>query len=209
MTHDAAIELLPWLINGSLDGEERDAVADHATSCVICRRELDELEVLQQSVETLASRGVSPEPDMRRINARIDAQLQRESRGNALIAAWRRFSSSRWRLAFAVQTAVLVIVVGVVLMPAEPEPQFTTMTSAEELPAGHYLRVVFDPTLDDVAIAGIVETNGLSVFTGPTDRGVITLRFGDALAADERDSALASMRGDARVLFAEPVRRVN
>ena len=83
------------------------------------------------------------------------------------------------------------------------------MTSAEELPAGHYLRVVFDPTLDDVAIAGIVETNGLSVFTGPTDRGVITLRFGDALAADERDSALASMRGDARVLFAEPVRRVN
>jgi len=205
MTHDAAIELLPWLINGSLDDEEREAVAGHAASCVICRRELDELEVLQQSVETLASRTETPVPDMRRINARIDAQLQRESRGHALVAAWREFSSNRLRLAFAVQTAALIIVVGVVLLPREPEPLFTTLTSSEAMPAGHYLRVVFDPTVAESDVADMLRTNRLSVAAGPSDRGVFTLRFADVVGASDREAVLADMQGDSRILFAQSV----
>lgn len=205
MTHEAAIELLPWLINGSLDDEEHGAVTDHAASCVICRRELDELEVLQQSVVALASRTEAAEPDMRRINARIDAQLQHESRGNSLVAAWREFSSSRLRLAFAIQTAALIAVVGVLLLPREPEPVFTTLTSTETIPAGHYLRVVFDPTVADGDVTGMLRTNRLSVVAGPSERGVFTLRFADAVTASEREVVLADMQGDSRILFAQPV----
>ena len=50
MSHDECVELLPWLVNDSLQGRERQAVQAHATSCIICRRELAELEVLQHSI---------------------------------------------------------------------------------------------------------------------------------------------------------------
>lgn len=35
-------ELLPWLLNGSLEGEEREAVTGHLRGCEVCRGELEE-----------------------------------------------------------------------------------------------------------------------------------------------------------------------
>ena len=40
MTCDQAIELLPWLLNGTLDAAERDEVRRHLTSCESCRQAL-------------------------------------------------------------------------------------------------------------------------------------------------------------------------
>lgn len=42
MTHDEAVELLPWLANGSLGEVERATLLAHLASCEACRRELDE-----------------------------------------------------------------------------------------------------------------------------------------------------------------------
>jgi anti-sigma factor RsiW len=204
-----AVELLPWFVNESLDPEERDAVAEHASSCVICRRELDELQVLYQSVAAIAAATDVPEPDMRRINARIDAQLRSEQRENALVTAWRKFSSNRLRLAFAVQTAALIVVVGVLLLPREPDPVFGTLTTAEPLPAGHFVRVVFGPTVTDDEVSGLLSANGLTVFSGPTDRGVMTLQFADTASFDERTVITATLQSDGRILFAQSVEGAN
>lgn len=209
MTHDEAVELLPWLVNGSLDEIEHGAVKEHASSCVICRRELNELEVVQASIAALGEHTDVPEPDMRRINARIDAHLASASRGSQWLDAWRKFSTGRWQLAFAVQTAALVVVVGVLLIPREPTPEFTTLSTVESLPAGHYLRVVFDPTLPEVDLSGIIDANGLSVAAGPSNRGVVTLRFAETALASEREATLQSMQNDDRVLFAQPVEGAN
>ena len=43
VSHQQAAELLPWLVNDSLDAGEKENVLEHALACVICRRELDEL----------------------------------------------------------------------------------------------------------------------------------------------------------------------
>jgi anti-sigma factor RsiW len=40
MTCDQAIELLPWLLNGTLDAAERDEVRRHLASCESCRQAL-------------------------------------------------------------------------------------------------------------------------------------------------------------------------
>lgn len=205
MTHEEAIELLPWLVNGSLDDEEREIVAAHATSCVTCRRELGELEVLGQSINLLGSQHEPPAPDMRRINRMIDAQLEAASPGRALADAWRRFSDSRWRVAFAVQSLVVVVAAGVLLLPREQEPLYTTLSNTEQLPAGQYLRVVFDPTLAPPEVDDILRANRLTVMAGPSARGVVTLRFADGVAQPERDATMARMQSDARVLFAQPV----
>ena len=145
LPHDQASELLPWLANGTLDAGERDAVRAHARNCVHCRRELDDLQALAAAIAP-ADAEYLPVPDMRRINARIDAELERERRGPALLGAVKRFAGSPWRLAFAVQTVVVIALAAVLLRPPAPEPGYTTISNPPSLPAGDYLRVVFDRT---------------------------------------------------------------
>jgi len=42
MSCQTTIELLPWLLNGSLEPEEREAVRSHVSGCETCRAELAE-----------------------------------------------------------------------------------------------------------------------------------------------------------------------
>lgn len=195
--------MLPWLVNNSLQGSELDAVQAHAKSCIICRRELAELEALQESIRSATV--MAPAPDMRRINARIDAQLQRASRGRDMLAATRRFFGSPWRAAFAAQSLLLVVIATLWIQAGTDEPQFRTLTTTERLPAGHYLRVVFDPNLEPESIDAMLADAGLGVAAGPTERGVVTLRFADATAETVRARVIEAMQSDPRVLFVQPV----
>lgn len=207
MSHEDAIELLPWLVNESLQDGERDAVRAHAASCIICRRELAELEVLQESIHAMAAE--APEPDMRRINARIDAQLERETRGLNLLAGLFKLFASPWRVAFAAQSVLLVAIATLWLQAGPGEPNFRTLSTAETLPAGNYLRVVFNPTLDQAAIDALLAGTGLSVASGPSERGVVTLRFAGTVGAGDRAAVTEALQKDARVLFVQPVAAVD
>jgi anti-sigma factor RsiW len=48
--HGEANELLPWLVNGTLDGLERTRVERHVAECVACSHEVDDLRALQATV---------------------------------------------------------------------------------------------------------------------------------------------------------------
>lgn len=205
MTHDLAIELLPWLVNGSLDPDEREAVQLHTVSCIICRRELAELRMLHEAIGNAEAEIEVPAPDMRRINARIDSQLENASRVGAWLAAARRLFGSPWRIAFVAQTIALLVVAVVWPRPEETQPVFQTLTTAEVLPAGHYLRVVLDPRIELAEVSGLLNANSLTVASGPSQRGVITLRFADGVADEERNAIINTIREDVQVLFAEPV----
>lgn len=204
LSHDEAIELLPWLVNGSLDAEERHAVGAHASDCVICRREFAELTALDAAIRSSATD--VPAPDMRGINARIDARLERQTIGARIFAAVRNGLRSPWRIAFAVQTVALVVVVGLFLQAQRSAPEFTTLTTPATLPPGHYVRVVFDPTFETTAVTSLLVEFELRAVAGPSERGVYTLQFAESAGSGEREAAIAALRNDNRVLFAQPVR---
>lgn len=48
-------ELLPWVANDSLEGEERRVVETHLASCLACRRELDRLRELRREVQQVSA----------------------------------------------------------------------------------------------------------------------------------------------------------
>ena len=172
MTHEQAIELLPWFVNESLDAGEHEAVQAHASSCVICRREIEELEVLQRSIREAPVLEEMPAVDMRRINARIDAQLERDTLPLRLLATmrdWLHSAAGSGRL------------------------------------AGEKAAQPVDPTVDESGVTALFESSGLMLVSGPSERGVITLRFADDTDGDERDDIVRKMREDRRVLFAEAV----
>ncbi len=207
MQHDDAITLLPWLVNGTLDAREHEAVRAHAAGCVICRRELEALEDMRLAIAASAGAVPLPGPDMRRINARIDAELARESPGRALLGRVRAWAANPWRVAFALQTAMLMVLGVFLLRPAVMEDApYTTLTVPESLAEGQYLRVIFTPELDGDTLDALLAAHGLKLATGPSARGVYTLRFPHAVGAAERAAALAALEHDARVLFVQAVR---
>lgn len=208
LTHDRAVELLPWLANGTLEPGERDAVREHSRSCVICRREIEALDAFaERAANSAAIDGAAdePAPDMRRINARIDALLERERRGSALLEALRGLAANRWRTAFALQSLVLAAVAAAWLVGREPAAEYTTLTTPERLGEGDYLRVVFDPGVDAASLGALLEDQGLVVAAGPSARGVYTLGFEAPQDPVGRDAVQAALAADPRVLFVQPV----
>lgn len=47
-------DLLPWYVNGSLEGDELRAVEQHLRSCLVCRREVEELRELRGEMQRAA-----------------------------------------------------------------------------------------------------------------------------------------------------------
>ena len=45
--HQAAEELLPWFVNGTLDGDDLALVEQHLGECARCQHEIDSLRELQ------------------------------------------------------------------------------------------------------------------------------------------------------------------
>ncbi len=205
LPHEHAMEMLPWLINDSLLGDERAAVLDHAQSCVMCRREIKSLEDLRDSIDSLSSPVPIPAPDMRNINARIDKLINRQNWARRSISWIGEFFASPWRAAYVAQSVLLVVLAAVLLWPATRDTEYTMLTQASDLADGHYVRVVFSPDLTNANLKELLDDLELRIVAGPSDRGVYTLATENSIVIAERDAALASLLEKRNVLFAQPV----
>ncbi len=207
VSHEQAAELLPWLVNDLLVDKEKETVLEHARSCVICRRDLDDLEQLRDSIISASSLKPIPAPDMRSINARIDALIDRQNRGRVLIARLREVFVSPWQVAFVAQSVLLVVLASLLLWPGPRDAEFTTLTQPHVLPDGHYVRVVFSPELTQSEFIELLDNLELKIFDGPSSRGVYTLGVAKAMSVHDHDKLVAELQGDPSVLFAQPVNR--
>jgi hypothetical protein len=70
--HDKAWELLPWLVNGTLAGQERAEVETHVRTCLPCRRELKEQLMLRAAVHESAVLDRSPQQGFDALMRRVD-----------------------------------------------------------------------------------------------------------------------------------------
>jgi hypothetical protein len=226
LSHQEASLLLPWYLNGSLSGQERDAVQAHARHCISCRRDLEQQTALERALEAGAAASLPPEPNVVALRAR--ALMRRHPRVSAAAAgagvravasgsepvtglAWllrplEALRAQRPRFA-AVSLGILALglagVLTVMLLPRQ-EPAFVTLTEPVQLPAGRYLRIVLHPDAGPDQAASLARRAGLSIAAGPTGRGVYTL------AADQNDEALwnaarIALEQEADVLFVQGI----
>ncbi len=205
VSHEQAVELLPWLVNDSLDQQEKEAVLEHAHACVICRRELHNLNQLRDSISHASSTSPIPESDMRNINARIDALINRQNRGRELLSRLREVFDSPWRIAFAAQSIVLLVLATVLLWPEPRGAEFTTLTRPENLPDGQYIRVVFSPELQQTELTTLLDEFDLMIVDGPSNRGVYTLSVANTISGQDSAMLASSLQDDPSVFFAQPV----
>jgi hypothetical protein len=213
--HDAA-QLLPWFVTGRLDAQEAARVEAHLAACPGCRLDLEHERALHDVVRRDDHTSA---PDAAQGFQKLMARIGETERAwpgppptpHQPVAA-RRVRAPRWVAAAVLAHALALAIVGAALWRQADrieEAPFRTLTtdSASSASATAHLRVVFAPGTTTQELAGILDMIDARIVDGPSPAGAYAL----ALATGAPDAAklretLATLRADARVIFAEPLR---
>ncbi len=209
MNHDEAFRLLPWLVNGTLTGAERDRVEGHVRDCLACRAELRGQQALREGVRRLPDLHVSAEQGFAALAERLEPRVPPGARGaddhsaaTHARPAHRVWSVSR-RLALA---AGVVLAVGAALWAGYLErterlPAYRTLTTPNA-GAGVRIDVVFAAGVSEKDLRDVVTGIGGTLVAGPTALGRYTIRLENQPDDAEVDALIARLQRDPRVRFA-------
>lgn len=202
MTHEEAWDLIPWLVNDSIDPLQRTRLAQHVDGCAHCQGELRSQRVLLQAMNAGPQVEAMPRASLQKLWARLDADAMPPPVPAG--PTWRqRLGSLSWMVA---GTACLVLLLGAsvlaLLRPGDPPAAaYRTVTDPAATPAHAGIRAVFAGDLRMSELQALLESTGLHIVAGPSASGVYTL---DAAADGDAGAALAALRAHPAVRFAEP-----
>ena len=187
--HKVADALLPWFVNGTLEGEELAFVRSHVHGCAQCRSAVDWLRELHAAC-IVASDSPQASRAARRLQGHLDVP-----RYAARPAAKR---ATRWALAVA---AAAVVGIGTAWIAGVGSPPLyhTLGASDASAPVHASIVVVFDPATTEFELRRIVRSAGGRIVDGPTQTNAYVL---DVPLA-QRPQALAMLRGERAVMLAE------
>ena len=223
LEHERAWRLLPWLANGTLEGEELATLLDHLKRCRTCLDELRFLPELRAALE--ADVGEIPAADavLGRVFERIDdyeagagpaAGRRRDRRPAGAGTAERRSGIAGGRrlwipAVLAAQAAAIVLLAAALLLtpPEPPGAVFQTLSSPHEPlhrpaqpPLSQLTLVLADGALE-AELRELVRGVGGEIVAGPSILGAYTV----ALAPGSRlDEALDDLRRRPAVALVQP-----
>jgi hypothetical protein len=196
------VDLLPWYLNGTLGGRERQRVDGHVRECSSCRDELAKERRIYEEMAVAPSVEYMPAPSLKRLQAAIngrDAEL-RPSRPAAVgrLLAWRGLAAA---------IVVAAVTVGFLIANRWGQShgaEYHTVTTPTAHPQGEVIRAVFAPTITLVDLQGMLAEAQLRIISGPTEAGVYSLA---ATSRRPVSLSLALLRNHAEVRFAESTER--
>jgi hypothetical protein len=213
--HPEVWELLPWYVNGTLEGPELERVAARVSSCPSCQEELARCRELAAAIQGEPEPAWSASPGrLLRLHARIDAFERSESerwwsslRGK--IDRWFALTppTIRWALAAEAMLVVLLAVVVTWQAMSPTRAAYRTLSSetARPSPHGGDLRVVFAGDMTEQELRELLGRLEAQIVDGPSPTGVYTLRLSPAgRAEDQTRIALETLRMSPKVRLAEP-----
>jgi len=196
--HKVADVLLPWFVNGTLEGDELAFVERHVRDCPQCQQEVGWLRELHAAC--VAAEDV-PEASKAARGLRRKLDAPRTARSG--IARWRlRWGSSspepRWAIAGALAAFVAL---GTVWFAGTEGPALYRTLGAHNAtaPENGTLVVVFDPATTESDLRRIVRSAGARIVDGPMQTNAYVLDVPSA----RRDQALQTLRAERAVMLAE------
>ena len=200
LTHERAFELLPWLVNGTLQAAERDVVEQHARTCIVCRRELREQQRLATAVRAQPAVHVSAQAGLDELDRMLGAGAQ-EARA---AASYRhRYLALRpFAVAAAAGVALLAFLLWLTPLP-QPGPEAYSTLATPPSEGAVLIDVVFAQQTTAAEIGALLGEVGGEIVAGPSAVGRYSVRLaGSALDDAAVDRALATLSSDPRVRFA-------
>jgi hypothetical protein len=197
LDHDAVYDLLPWLVNGSLAAAERDGAELHVRSCIVCRRELKELERLRAAVRSQPTLHLSAEGGL----DQLQRQLDRETARRPVHRAARYAPFFR----FAAVATVGVAFLGVLLWLAPNVQNQLGYTTLATQPDGQRAQIdlIFDRQTAVADIQALLQTVDGEIVAGPSELGRYGVRVrGGSVTDTEVTALIEKLAHDPRVRFA-------
>ena len=224
--HRRVCELLPWYVNGSLAGRERETVEVHLGGCPRCQAEE---RACRQAAEAVSGAGeVAPSPHPAQFQRLLERVEQEErAQGGGWLSSVRSLLGATprpLRGALVAQAAVILLLVGMVAwgarrpLPAAPAPPaapagpvlYRTLSDPAARPAHSVrLRLMFSPKSTEREIRDLLLGVHGEITAGPSPLGIYTVEVpvetpqGTA-AGDPAKVLLARLRSEPQVVFAEP-----
>lgn len=205
LPHRRIWELIPWVVNGSADAAERQAVEEHLRGCSDCRDEYAFQSRLHAGIAAEApdAAAADAQDGLRRLLARIDA-------GSAAVAApapARRFRPGARALlaAVVVQAIGLALFAALLLQRERGEARYETLTHVPERGAPAAIRLVPAPALTLAELQALLAAQKLHVVESNPTGAIFGLAFDEAATPETVAAAVERLRANRGVLLAEPI----
>jgi anti-sigma factor RsiW len=196
--HKVADVLLPWFVNGTLEGEELVFVQRHLEECVRCRQEVEWLRELRAAcIAGEAMPGASAA--FRNLRRELDEPTKGRDSLARLRRSWSRVRLwSRWTI--AVQFAV-IIGLGTLLLSGTDGPAVYRTLAARTAgaPATGSLVVVFDPAITEAEVRRILRDARARIVDGPTQANAYVLE----VPPGQTDQAAQTLRRERAAVLVE------
>ncbi len=203
MSHEDAWELLPWLANNSLQGDELHAVLEHLKSCGACRDELRFLPELRLVSDQVRPEAPPSSTVSQKLSSRIEAHEQdRRPWIHKTSETLRRRAMSGEGLPFLLAQAALIVLLVGGMWWTRPEPAFQTLSQAAPAAESvHYLRLIFEDSTPAAELRDLLLELEATVVSGPSSLGAYVVRVP---AKDGLDEEITALRLREEVTFVEP-----
>ena len=196
--HQSVQSLLPWYVNGTLQGEELALVQAHIAQCPRCQADT----AWQQAVRASPpATGQAAEGEVDRqwaaLSRRLTPDRSRAPRWYFVLGAWLR---PRWvPLALGLQGATLVAALTLAWWVAASRDDYRALGNAPPTggPAANAL-VVFRPTASEMQIRNALRASRAQLVGGPTATDAYLLHLSPLTS-----EALARLRAESAVLRVE------
>jgi hypothetical protein len=198
--HKVAHVLLPWLVNGTLKGDELAFVQRHLDECQDCRHEVEWLRELHAAcIAGEATPGASVA--FRNLRRELEApRVGRDSMGrlHQLRARTRRW----WQWAIAAEFAVIVVLGSLLLTSTDRPALYRTLGAGNAgTPATGSLVVVFDPATSVADVQRILRSAGARIVDGPTQANAYVLE----VPVGQTTRAARAIKSERATLLVEPL----
>ena len=197
--HKVADVLLPWLVNGTLEGDELAFVQQHVAVCARCQREVEWLREFHEAcVAGEAEPNASTSAAFRSLRRKLEAR-PKKPRILPGFNRW-RIGSSWTRWVIAAQLAVIAILGGVVIVGGDSPAVYRTLGSgsASAVTTGS-LVVVFDPATTEADLRRMLRDIGARLIDGPTRTNAYVLEVPET----RREQAVRVLRNERAVVLVE------
>lgn len=220
LAHQEITLLLPWYVNKTLRDHELKAVEKHLKVCLTCKREIAALQKISLAVNQADALNSAAQASFSRLKNRlhqpeasVSAQACAQPSGikkSTQLKWYHKLNLDffRWPQTAAVMLSVLalaVIVPGYYVAGPLQQSDFRTLSSSENASFNaNEIKVIFAQGLGREQIGQVLDGIHGRIADGPSAEGAYLIRLTEATEVRTVLDALAALRKNSGVLFAEP-----
>lgn len=213
--HQSIFLLLPWYVNHTLSAAELKQVEEHLSVCLVCKREVINLQKLAEAVKQPAACDSPEQIAFGQLKKRLQ---QASAMPESIIPITHhahyqpvkkprlnRWHSSRAALAMAAALLIAVLVPGYLKFNALLTQDFRTLSEQNLTNSDpREIHLVFAENTTPKQIQQILAPVAGQIVGKPVAESIYTVRFEQVLSKDAFLMQLAELKKNPQVVFAEP-----